>query len=30
MARANKSAPKEDIRGLTGPERAAVMMLSLG
>jgi flagellar motor switch protein FliG len=30
MARPAKIQAKEDIRALTGPERAAVMMLSLG
>src|SRR5574338_1631367 len=30
MARPVKIQAKEDIRALTGPERAAVMMLSLG
>ncbi|HSZ10968.1 MAG TPA: flagellar motor switch protein FliG [Rhizomicrobium sp.] len=30
MARAKLATPKEDIRALTGPERAAIMMLSLG
>ncbi|HSZ74129.1 MAG TPA: flagellar motor switch protein FliG [Rhizomicrobium sp.] len=30
MARAKTATPKEDIRSLTGPERAAIMMLSLG
>ncbi|MBI3675726.1 MAG: flagellar motor switch protein FliG [Proteobacteria bacterium] len=30
MSRGNKAAAKEDVRGLSGPERAAVLMLSLG
>ena len=30
MARAPKTAIKEDIRALTGPERAAIFLLSLG
>jgi len=30
MARASKSATKEDVKSLTGAERAAVIMLSLG
>ncbi len=30
MARAPKTAIKEDIRALSGPERAAIFLLSLG
>jgi flagellar motor switch protein FliG len=30
MSRASKAQAKEDVRGLSGPERAAVLMLSLG
>ena len=30
MARAVKALAKEDVRSLSGPERAAVLMLALG